>query len=548
MRIRVYYLFGRKLNTLTSGGRMKRVLVFLIFYSFLWVLWTFLILCPSTQAQWEDAQVQRLTYNTSVNNMLGLCIDKNDKLFLFYLQWWWDPWQQPYRDTLFLMTKEKDGEWSQPQRISNSFQELYCGSSVGYDLHSGLIHLFYECKYGPDEWDNALYYTNSNMPNWETVKTDSGSNRARVGAMAFDTLGNIHLLWNVDFDSVGGNWYRVMYANNSTGEWVKHQVSPPIWLGGMLSGPSYFAVQKNGAVHIVYHGEGYCDWECQAFYVRNDSLNSTNWITDTVPKPSRPLWYYAAGPMKVDDNDRLHLITGGCIAEDCTYAGMIRRFYYHKQTQDSLWQGPEQILDTMLGAIDYDLQLLVDKQGVAYMGMQTTSMEAYFTDRKQGSWQVPYLLVGYHEDPDSLEVDDFCFVLDSQGKGHGAFVALHLRQLYYDDDSLEIYYLSSSGSDVETEEDHKIFHFNLLQNYPNPFNTSTIITYEIEKGENVTLKIYNILGREVRSLVNSRQSLGKYHIVWDGKNNQAKEVSSGIYFYQLRAGDYKETKKLVLIR
>jgi hypothetical protein len=116
-------------------------------------------------------------------------------------------------------------------------------------------------------------------------------------------------------------------------------------------------------------------------------------------------------------------------------------------------------------------------------------------------------------------------------------------------DSVEIYYLSSSNSGVDTEgEDHKIFHFNLLQNYPNPFNASTILTYEIEKGEKLTLKIYDILGREVRSLVNGLQRPGVYRVIWDGKNNQGREVSSGIYLYQLRVGHYKQTKKLVLIK
>jgi hypothetical protein len=522
---------------------MKKFLSLIILYS------SFIIaLCPSTHAQWEGAQVQRLTYNTSVNRMFGLCIDKNDKLFLFYRQWWWDPWQQPYRDTLLLMTKEKGGEWSQPETISApSQQEVWGAWYIGYDQHTEVIHLF-------SQRSETLYYTNSNMPNWEMVKTDSGPDRVYPGGiMAFDTLGNIHLAWNVDFDSIGYNWYRVMYANNSTGQWVKQQVSPPIWLGGMRSGglPG-FGVQKNGTAHIIYQGEPYCDTECVAFYARNDSLNSTNWITDTVPKPPRTLWQYGAFTIKVDVNDRVHLITAGCIEEDCVWPGMTRTFYYYKQTDDSVWQGPEQIPDTMFGFRSYIPQLLVDKQGVPYMGCQTTSMEAYFTDRKEGNWQVPYLLVGWNEDPDSLQVDDFCFVLDSQGKGHGAFVALHLRQLYYDDDSLEIYYLSSNDSFVDTSQEQKIFNFRLFQNYPNPFNSATSIQYTVASSQShpihTTLKIYNILGREVRELVNTRQSPGNYTVSWDGKNNQGKEVASGIYFYQLKAGEYKQTKKLVLIK
>jgi hypothetical protein len=511
---------------------MKKVIAFVILYSFLWILWTFFIQCPSTSAQWEGAKVQRLTYNTSANGMLGLCIDRNDKLFLFYNQWKIDPNVQPYRDTLFLMTKEKGGNWNQPIRISTRPNlEVSCNKFVGYDPYTGLIHLFYNCP------DDTLYYTNSSMPNWEVVKTDSGPDRPHPSAMAFDTLGNIHLAWPVTFDSLGSNWYRVMYANNSTGHWVKQEVSPPIWLGGFAHGVSYIGVQKNGRAHIVYCGEAYCDTECVSFYTKNDSLNSTNWLTDTVPKPPRPLWGYGAGPMKVDANDRIHLITGGCIDEDCVWPGLTRTFYYYKQAEDSIWQGPEQIPDTMFGARVSIDQLMIDKDGIPHASYFFSSNEEYFTDRRQGSWQVPYYLVGWHGDSVSLMVEGFYFVLDSQGKGHGGFGA-----------SGEVYYLSSSNSGVDTAQDHKIFHFNLFQNYPNPFNSSTIINYETMKEENVTLKIYNILGKEERTLVNTLQKPGNYKVIWDGKNNQREEVASGIYFYQLRAGNFTETKKLILIK
>ena len=63
-----------------------------------------------------------------------------------------------------------------------------------------------------------------------------------------------------------------------------------------------------------------------------------------------------------------------------------------------------------------------------------------------------------------------------------------------------------------------------------------------------TLKIYNTLGKEVRELVNGVQKEGYYQVNWDGRNNQGKGVTSGIYFYQLNVRDFKESKKLVLIK
>ena len=81
------------------------------------------------------------------------------------------------------------------------------------------------------------------------------------------------------------------------------------------------------------------------------------------------------------------------------------------------------------------------------------------------------------------------------------------------------------------------------QNYPNPFNASTMISYKLPKLTYVNIEIFDILGRCVANLGNSIQSSGLHQVIWD-----AKDVSSGVYFYKLQAGDYSETKKMVLLK
>ena len=83
----------------------------------------------------------------------------------------------------------------------------------------------------------------------------------------------------------------------------------------------------------------------------------------------------------------------------------------------------------------------------------------------------------------------------------------------------------------------------LKQNYPNPFNPSTIISYSIPKEARVVLKIYNILGQEVSTLVNQNQIAGNYKVSFN-----ASSLSSGVYFYTLRSGDFVQSKKLVLLK
>jgi len=86
------------------------------------------------------------------------------------------------------------------------------------------------------------------------------------------------------------------------------------------------------------------------------------------------------------------------------------------------------------------------------------------------------------------------------------------------------------------------------QNYPNPFNPTTTIRYDLPKRAKVSLVIYNLLGREVRQLVNSVQEPGYKKLIWDGKDAQGQRVPAGVYLYRLQAGDFAQTRKLVVLK
>jgi len=89
--------------------------------------------------------------------------------------------------------------------------------------------------------------------------------------------------------------------------------------------------------------------------------------------------------------------------------------------------------------------------------------------------------------------------------------------------------------------------FVLSQNYPNPFNPSTKIEYSLEKAAQVSLKVYNVLGLEVATLVNGRQEAGSY-VVPFGADKTTSAVSSGVYFYRLEAGQFTDIKKMLLMK
>ncbi len=118
-------------------------------------------------------------------------------------------------------------------------------------------------------------------------------------------------------------------------------------------------------------------------------------------------------------------------------------------------------------------------------------------------------------------------------------------------DNNGIYYFGTSSeglfkvdiiTDIAGEPDYK-YKFSLSQNYPNPFNNSTVVQYEISVSGLVTIKIYDVLGREIKTLVNDIIKTGKYSIKFNADN-----LPSGVYFCRLKSGNYVQTRKMILLK
>jgi hypothetical protein len=103
-------------------------------------------------------------------------------------------------------------------------------------------------------------------------------------------------------------------------------------------------------------------------------------------------------------------------------------------------------------------------------------------------------------------------------------------------------------SSVEEEGSVTPKYFELYQNHPNPFNHETVIRFNLEKPAEMTLVIYNSLGQKVKTLLEGRLKAGLTSISWDGKDEKGKVVSSGVYLYELKAGGFTETKRMVLLK
>jgi hypothetical protein len=139
----------------------------------------------------------------------------------------------------------------------------------------------------------------------------------------------------------------------------------------------------------------------------------------------------------------------------------------------------------------------------------------YYANKKKGYWESTQILDNtyYPENP--------LFVLDSNGKGYAAFIGFP----YVLTDSSEIYYFGPSPDFVSPDNPERPLSFQLNQNYPNPFNPNTTIPFTVYGSQfivhspiHTTLKIYNILGQLVRTLVDEERMSGDYQVNWDGKD------------------------------
>ena len=133
--------------------------------------------------------------------------------------------------------------------------------------------------------------------------------------------------------------------------------------------------------------------------------------------------------------------------------------------------------------------------------------------------------------------------------------------IYYDNQYWKVRTINDGGTGPWAEINHFNFlftdvegetqlptEFALLQNYPNPFNPTTTITYHLPKTANVELKVYDVLGNEVATLINEEKSAGVFEVQFNLTQDSRPAMSSGVYFYKLTAGDFVSTKKMILIK
>jgi len=127
---------------------------------------------------------------------------------------------------------------------------------------------------------------------------------------------------------------------------------------------------------------------------------------------------------------------------------------------------------------------------------------------------------------------------------------LHLRHIFRDGSVFEeVVYTPNPKTSTNINENKVLSEYNLIQNYPNPFNNSTVIRFEIPKENKVSIVIFDTLGRKIKEVISNKSfSQGVHSVEWNGKDEAGKVVSNGVYIYEMKAGNYVRSLKMILLK
>jgi len=386
------------------------------------------------------------------------------------------------------------------------------------------------------------YCTIKYHPNGDTVwvrrYNGPGNLYDNASALTVNDSGYIYVTGNSDGIETQTDYCTIKYYPNGDTVWVRRYNGP----GNSHDYTSAIAINGSGNVYVCgysYSHETKNDYAVVKYYQNGD----TAWVRRYNGPGNND---DAALAMAVDIVGNVYVT--GVIYDSGTFDDYATMKY--NSVGDSLWAriyvGPGNWWD-MAKAIKVDDSGNVYVTGYSYGGSGTDYDFAtikYFPNGDT-AW------VRRYNGPANNSDQAFAIVVDDSsnvyvtGTSQGDLTSMDYATIKY------VKKPSDVGNDTQISQ--KPFEFSLSQNYPNPFNPSTTIKFKIQSSRfkvpiPTTLKIYDVLGEKVRTLVDEPKLAGDYSVAWDGKNDNGEQLASGVYFYQLIVGGYTSAKKMVLLK
>jgi hypothetical protein len=211
---------------------------------------------------------------------------------------------------------------------------------------------------------------------------------------------------------------------------------------------------------------------------------------------------------------------------------------------------------------DPEFDKIAPPPGMEFYACFLTEAFPYYLETDIRNWEAPFeavqkwfLLVTNAGDPNvTLGWDGSRLPVWGNFHLHGLPNPVNLRTTHavscLGNQTLSIIYTPGSIQTPQTEIENPVarpFAFELRQNFPNPFNPSTTLQFQLPEAGAVSLKIFNLIGEEIRTLIHAEQNAGFHRIIWNGTNDAGLKVPSGIYFYQLRVNEFCLTRKMIFM-
>ena len=472
------------------------------------LLFFFTVIC---NAQWQPNL--RLTTDPassylSYNNAHCIAADGNN----LYVVWW--DGRDLDREIYFNRSTDNGLTWQSDTRLTNvnSWSEYPSIAVSGSNIHIVWMddrdESFYPEVYYKRSTDGGI--------SWSADERLT-SNPSDPGIPSLAVSGNnIHIVWH---DIRDGNWE--IYYKRSTDNGATWQ--PDIRLTNDVSISERASIALwNNSIYVVWQDERDNDRE---IYFKISTDNGTNWsgdirLTNSVGESEAPTLAVEESNLNVVWSDSRNGIGNGEV-------------YYKKSTDAGLnWSEDIRITNTTVNSGRTSIAVSSNFVHISWNEV----WEIYYTrSTDQGStWETETRITNNS----SYSENSFVGTSDS---------AVHLIWQDNPANNDDIYYKRNPTGNIITDvvciSNNFPTEFKLEQNYPNPFNPSTRIQYAISSRQFVQLKVYDVLGNEVATLVNEEKPAGMYNVQFTMHN-----LSSGIYFYQLKAGNYFETKKMIYLK
>jgi len=479
-------------------------------------------------------------------------------------------------------------------RVSDSTVMPRVIPSIAVDTCGNINVVWMDCRDGFDTEDIYFSRSTNEGSTWSTsVKVnDEFPGNCAWPSLDVDNSGNLYVAWEQEGD---GNIYFSMSADSGKTWTPDVRVNEDV--PGYKGAPS-LAVDGDGNIYITWSDDR--NGPADIYFAKSTDGGST-WTTPNVKVNSPSSGYQLLSHTAVGDSGWVYAIWCD------NRAGVWDGFFSMSKDSGGTWSPDVRVNDDDHRNVG-DPRVAVGRDGVIYVVWKVGGIYLAKSMDDGQSWTNPNIKVN----SDSLDITTYqqpCVSVDDEEKVYVIWKARESGQPYWphiysamssdsgttwtapeirvddslclggeypslDVDPLGNVYVAWDGSRITVHPVEIFFAlgkptntivteplpnvipktFKLFQNYPNPFNPTTIIRYTIPDGDRegrphrTTLKIYNLLGQEIRKLVGEEQRPGFYTICWDGKDYNGKKMGSGIYFCRLQCGDYVATRKLVLLK